>query len=39
MIGDEPRVTSAIMVTSLIDHCPIGSDLGGQSHLAGHMHL
>lgn len=39
MIGDELRVTSAITVTSLMDHCPIGSDLGGQSHLARHMLL
>lgn len=39
MEGDEPRVTSALAVTSLRDHCPIGFAMGGQSHLAGHRLL
>lgn len=33
MVGDEPRVMPALHVTSLMGHCPIGSVLGGQSHV------
>lgn len=32
MMGHEARVRPALDVTSLMGHCPIGSNLGGQSH-------
>ena len=32
-MGDEPRVMPALDVTSLMGHCPTGSNLGRQSHV------
>lgn len=33
LLRDEPRVMPALDVTSVMGHCPIESDLGGQGHV------